>query len=109
MPIKKENRHRYPPRKKWLQIRHQILNRANHHCEFCGVKNYSVRNNARIVLAVAHLDQQPENNHMNNLAALCQKCHLKHDEPFRLLHAKETRFQRKHAHSYDLFEFFIKD
>lgn len=108
MPIKPENRHRYPPRKEWRHIREQILKRANHQCEFCGVQNYTVRMDARIVLAVAHLDQQPENNHSQNLAALCQKCHLKHDEPFRLLHAKETRFQHRHAHSYDLFEYFIE-
>lgn len=106
MPIKPENRHRYPPRSEWRHIRERILKRANHQCEFCGVKNYTVRLNARIVLAVAHLDQQPENNHPQNLAALCQRCHLKHDEPFRLLHAKETRFHHKHAHTHDLFEYY---
>jgi hypothetical protein len=32
-----------------------------------------------VVLATAHLDQNPGNNADNNLAALCQRCHLTHD------------------------------
>ena len=106
MPIKPENRHRYPPRKEWQHIRERILKRANHQCEFCGVQNYTIRMNARVVLSVAHLDQQPENNHPTNLKALCQRCHLLHDQPFRMYHAWKTRFKHRHAHSHDLFEYF---
>jgi 5-methylcytosine-specific restriction endonuclease McrA len=106
MPIKKENRHRYPPRSEWLHIRVHILKRANHQCEFCGVQNYTIRMNARIVLSVAHLDQQPENNHPSNLAALCQRCHLAHDQPFRMYHSWQTRFDHRHAHTHDLFEYY---
>lgn len=32
-----------------------------------------------IVLTVAHLDQDPRNNARDNLEALCQRCHLAHD------------------------------
>ena len=32
-----------------------------------------------VVLAAAHLDQDPGNNAARNLAALCQRCHLAHD------------------------------
>ena len=32
-----------------------------------------------VVLATAHLDQDPGNNDARNLAALCQRCHLAHD------------------------------
>ena len=32
-----------------------------------------------VVLATAHLDQDPSNNDSRNLAALCQRCHLQHD------------------------------
>ena len=32
-----------------------------------------------VVLATAHLDQDPGNNASRNLAALCQRCHLAHD------------------------------
>lgn len=33
----------------------------------------------RIVLTTAHLDRNRENNAMDNLASLCQRCHLNHD------------------------------
>jgi hypothetical protein len=33
----------------------------------------------KIILGVAHLDQDIKNNRFNNLAALCQRCHLNHD------------------------------
>lgn len=37
MPIKPENKHRYP--ENWKQIREAILDRAGHCCERCKVKN----------------------------------------------------------------------
>lgn len=40
-----------------------------------------------VVLACAHLDHDPSNNEPQNLAALCQRCHMLHD-------AAEHRFQR---------------
>lgn len=42
MPIKPENRHRYPP--EWPEVRRRILERARHCCEWpgCGVPNYAV-------------------------------------------------------------------
>lgn len=40
MPIKPENRGRYP--KEWRQIRAAILERAGRKCESCGVKQYAV-------------------------------------------------------------------
>lgn len=33
-------------------------------------------------LTIAHLDQDPGNNELSNLAALCTLCHLKHDRPY---------------------------
>ena len=33
----------------------------------------------RVVLATAHLDHDPTNNHPRNLKALCQRCHILHD------------------------------
>ena len=35
--------------------------------------------NEPLVLASAHLDHDPGNNHSRNLAALCQRCHMIHD------------------------------
>lgn len=82
MPIKPENRKRYP--KNWRKIRYAILERAENRCEFCQVPNNAWRNNrtrdwtyddglaetwamdgdriTKIVLTIAHLDQMPEHN-----------------------------------------------
>ena len=40
MPIKPENKHRYP--KDWPQIRARILERARNRCEECKVKNHAL-------------------------------------------------------------------
>jgi 5-methylcytosine-specific restriction endonuclease McrA len=32
------------------------------------------------MLTVAHLNHDPADNRLKNLQALCQRCHLKHDE-----------------------------
>lgn len=91
MPVKPENKSRYP--KDWKQIRVSVLERAHNCCEFCGVENYTYRTNertgntARIVLTVAHLDHTPENCSLDNLRALCQRCHNRYDAE----HRKETR------------------
>lgn len=91
MPIKPENRNRYP--KNWQQIRARILERAHNRCEFCGVENHTYRLNektgkeARIVLTVAHLNHVPEDCSPENLRALCQRCHNQYDAK----HRAETR------------------
>lgn len=41
----------------------------------------------KIILTVAHLDHNPENNDLKNLKAMCQKCHNNYD----IGHRKETR------------------
>jgi 5-methylcytosine-specific restriction endonuclease McrA len=112
MPIKPENRHRYPP--DWRAIRLAILDRAENRCEQCGVPNHAWRNNAtgqwthdaglaeawgldgdkiaRIVLTIAHLhDPDPANCDRDNLAALCQRCHNRLDAPMRARNARQTR------------------
>ena len=38
----------------------------------------------RVVLAAAHLDNNPSNNRLSNLKGLCQRCHMLHDRPFHL-------------------------
>jgi 5-methylcytosine-specific restriction endonuclease McrA len=142
MPIKPENRKRYP--KNWKQISEDIrFNRAQNKCEVCGVSNHAVgyrklkqfvpldrANNfdyyagqgldavtkemltfkkARtiaeiandyynlgykcivIVLTVAHLDHNPENNDYSNLKAMCQKCHNSYDAPHRRQTFKKSK------------------
>ena len=119
MPIKEENKKLYP--ENWKEIREAILKRANNKCEFCGVENHAlgfrnykgefiklnenpkdndeddVLNNHifRIVLTIAHLDHNPENNNSENLRALCQKCHLNYDKE----HHAETRRKTKELKS----------
>jgi hypothetical protein len=107
MPIKPENKIRYPA--DWPQIRARMLLRAGNKCEWCGVANYArgyrkpggefvelteAEADARyqsgldfkrvdlvcIILTTAHVhDRSPENCADENLAILCQRCHLNHD------------------------------
>jgi len=49
----------------------------------------------RIVLTVAHLDHDTTNNDTANLAALCQRCHLRHDADYHKTNAAATRRRRK--------------
>ena len=114
MPIKPENRRRYPP--DWPEIRARILARAHDRCERCGVPNGVYRNNttgeitdsplqaevwtfvdrdsvARIVLTIAHLDHVPEHCDDANLRAWCQRCHLTNDLAHHLKTAYATRRQ----------------
>ena len=92
MPIRPENKARYP--KNWkTEIRPSILERANNRCEFCGRQNHTwffnekTKKTVRVVLTVAHLDHQPENCDPSNLRALCQRCHNQYDAA----HRAETR------------------
>ncbi|MPM34675.1 hypothetical protein SDC9_81262 [bioreactor metagenome] len=102
MPIKPENKKRYP--KNWKEIREKIRKRADDRCEFCGVINHSYVNRLtrklclqdedyaiRIVCTVAHLDHTPENCDEDNLRFLCQKCHNQYDAK----HRTETRRKEK--------------
>lgn len=104
MPIDYKN---YPSNWK-TEIRPAILKRENNRCKFCQVENYAIgyRNESgdwfdigcsmqgdldaedardlgyrviKIVLTVAHLDHDLKNNEYENLAALCQRCHNRHD------------------------------
>lgn len=123
MPIRPENKALYPPN--WKEIRAAILDRAGHKCEWCGAPNhaYGVRlpdgtfdetagrsihgdimeynddglKVIRIVLTIAHIhDPDPANCDASNLAALCQRCHNKHDAPMRAQN-RRLRAQRERA------------
>ena len=114
MPIKPENRAKYPA--DWKEIRTRILARAENRCERCGVQNgadycrlvehpevalpLSVASMVRgaqagppvrIVLTIAHLDSDLVDHSDANLQALCQRCHNLLDAPTRARHAAETR------------------
>lgn len=53
----------------------------------------------RIVLTVAHLDRDKDNNRFWNLAALCQRCHLSHDI---LQHVRNRMYGRYHQEDHQL-------
>lgn len=90
MPIRPENKARYP--ENWKEIRADILKRADSRCEFCGIKNYTIRENgSKVILTIAHLDHTPENCDYENLRALCQKCHNNYDKNHRAETRKQTR------------------
>jgi hypothetical protein len=48
-----------------------------------------------VVLATAHLDQDPGNNSPRNLAALCQRCHLEQDRSAHRQQRWRTLFYRR--------------
>jgi DnaJ-class molecular chaperone len=97
MPIRPENRARYP--KEWKAISARIrFERAENMCECsgecgseeCQEKGCHAENGkphpltgSKVVLTVAHLDHVPENCGDDNLKAMCQRCHNRYDAPMR--------------------------
>lgn len=85
MPIRPENRARYP--KDWKAISLRIRERAGWRCEGtpdfpdCRAANGEPHpeTGSRVVLTVSHTDHMPENCADGNLRALCQRCHLHWD------------------------------
>ena len=119
MPI---NYSQYPPN--WKTIRQQVLERAKHCCENCGLENHSLIHRygpgmhdweywpdgmeselwdleglkcTKIVLTIAHLDHDKENHDvsLDRLRAWCQKCHLGYDMDKHVQKRKETMKKRK--------------
>jgi ribosomal protein S14 len=81
VPIRPEMKARYPADWK-LRSRFVRFYRARNRCEWCGVPNGALNllTGRRVVLTVAHVyDQRPEAASLLNLAALCQRCHNRHD------------------------------
>ena len=108
MPIRPENRCRYP--KDWKAISLAARERAGNRCEGspdfpdCRAANGQAHpdTGSRVVLTVAHLDHTPENCEPENLRAWCQRCHLHYD---RHHHAQtRSRTQREGRAVGDLLE-----
>ena len=70
----------------WKEIRIEILLRANNRCELCNAENYRPhwKTGSKVILTIAHIDQNKKNNKRYNLLALCQRCHLKIDLPYKI-------------------------
>lgn len=96
MPILPENRNRYP--KDWpLRSRFIRHYRARNRCEWCGAQNGEPHpvTGSKVVLTVAHIwDDRPEAASLLNLAALCQRCHNRHDAPARLARRRQRQIEQ---------------
>ncbi len=101
MPIKDKTI--YP--RNWKEISLRIRARECDKCKFCGAKNYEAHplTGSRVILTVAHLDHNPGNNTDENLAALCQKCHLALDKDQHIATARATRQEKLGIIELDLF------
>ena len=94
MPIHPDQKALYPP--DWPEISARVrFERAGNRCEWCGAANYwfHPETGSAVVLAVAHLDHDPGNNDDDNLAALCQACHNRHDGPKRTQNRKHRQLR----------------
>ena len=98
---------RYPSN--WRKVSLTIRRIAGWRCEWCHIPNGAPLPSGRagkVVLTVAHLgtpyaDGRSGDKHdkhdirRENLAALCQACHLRYDLDEHIAHAKETRHRKK--------------
>lgn len=92
MPIRPENRTRYPAN--WPAISRRIrFERARNRCEECGAENYQPHPDtwSKVILTVAHLNHTPEDCRDDNLRALCQRCHNRLDAPHRAASRKRRQ------------------
>lgn len=108
MPIKPENKARYPSN--WKQIVEQVRERSGNRCEGspdypdCRAANGEPHpeTGSRVVLTTAHLDHTPEHCDLSNLRHWCQRCHLNYDKEH---HANNIRASRRAGKAIgDLFE-----
>lgn len=97
MPIKPENRARYPT--DWREIVERVRERSGDRCEGspaypdCRARNREPHpvTGSMVVLTTAHLDHTPENCAMENLRHMCQRCHLTYDAKHHAESAYMTR------------------
>ena len=93
MPIRPENRDRYP--KDWKKRSYFVrFVRGRGRCEWCGAKHGEPHpvTASVVVLTTAHVyDDRPEASSLLNLAGLCQLCHNRHDAKGRQRRRRERR------------------
>ena len=104
MPIRPENRNRYPA--DWREISQRIrFVRAQRRCECegeCGRGTHTGRcpnihgqpaygTGSKVVLTVAHLNHTPEDCRDENLRAMCNGCHLHYDIEHHMQTAAQSR------------------
>ena len=97
---------RYP--KEWKDISRRIRERDNDCCRSCGVEQGMPHpvTQRTVILTVAHLgtehsDGRPGDKHDKmdvrdeNLASLCQRCHLRFDVDEHVINARRTRTRKR--------------
>lgn len=97
MPIRPENRARYPSN--WKDIVAAVRKRSGDSCEGspafpnCRAKNGRPHpvTGSIVVLTTAHLDHTPEHNDLSNLRHWCNRCHLAYDAEHHAQTAYMTR------------------
>lgn len=99
MPIRPENRARYPA--DWPVISAAVKEAAGWRCEGspmfpqCRARHGAAHpvTGSLVVLTVGHLDHEPEHCERANLRAWCQRCHLNYDAK----HHAETAYATRRA------------
>ena len=91
---------RYP--RNWRELAIACKERANWHCEECGVTQKTERISHRtgavysVFLHAAHMKLHDTQNHQPELQALCPTCHGRRDWQLRKREAEGTLEKRKH-------------
>lgn len=70
--------------------------REHNGCTLCAAGDPSCKVTL-VVLTVAHLDHDEANNDHTNLAALCQRCHLRHDAADNARRRRENKAAAREA------------
>ena len=72
--------------------------RAQNKCEHCGVENYKPDpiSGKKVILTTAHLNHNITDDRDENLAALCQKCHFRHDLQDNIVRRKYGKLYQKY-------------
>jgi hypothetical protein len=107
MPIKPENRDRYP--KDWRAIVELVRERSGDCCEGspafpdCRAPNGKPHpvTGSKVVLTTGHLNHEPEDCRLENLRHWCQRCHLVYDAEHHAQTAYATR--KAKANTQELF------
>lgn len=89
--------------KKWSLISWLVkAKRAKWRCERCNAQHGEPHpiTGSKVILSTAHLDQNTSNNCFSNLAALCRRCHFKHDKGM-------NQQKRKYGWNYLEFQYVI--
>lgn len=94
MPITTSRRALYPDC--WPLISAWVRLCAGWRCQKCDAIQGQPHpdTGSKVVLTVAHLDDDPTHNAPANLKALCQRCHLRLDHPLHVRNAAATRRAR---------------